>query len=149
MKPMRKRLIKKISKNKILDEVEKEYLEVRRNAERFNAFFPAFKGAFPQYKMEPSRTGRQFSLWIYLKDLEGFKDEKLADLMGYLLDKSPVHTSSNEYLANYNIDYKFEFNGFYIMVGAYIKSDSPTCRRIQVGEDTHYSVVPRYIIECD
>jgi hypothetical protein len=85
---------------------------------------------------------------FYMYDLEGFKHSKLESTLWYLstLDGERA-VKSEEYAASLNRDYRFKFDGFDVAVHAYVKSDSPTCRKVVV--DSKMVKQDVYAIQCD
>ena len=85
---------------------------------------------------------------FYMQNLEGFKHSKLESTLWFLgtLDGSRV-VRSKEYAESLNRDYRFEFDGFDVCIHAYVKSDSPTCRKVLV--DTKMVKQEVYAIQCD
>ena len=149
MRTINKRKFKKKEHDKLLEALNKDYEISAGNIKSLSAFMAKFKTRFPNEVLKPSRSGTDFSIWINKQNLTGLKDKILTELLEFLLDQNPKSNTTAEYLSNYNVDYKFFFKGFYVVIGAYIKHDSENCRRIVVGEDTHYSTTPRYQLVCD
>jgi hypothetical protein len=81
-----------------------------------------------------------------LRDLESFKDAKLLAVLEYVSVFTDTATSKDwaEYL---NRDFKFTSKTIDISIGAYVKEDSPTCRKVVVG--TEQQTIERYKIVCD
>jgi hypothetical protein len=46
-----------------------------------------------------------------------------------------------------NRDFKYDMGKYGVVLCAYVRDDSPTCRKIAVGSDTH--TVIKYEIQCD
>ena len=86
------------------------------------------------------------NVYVNMRDLESFKDAKLIAVLDYLSDLTETARSKDwaEYL---NIDYRFESNAVNVYLGAYVKEDSPTCRKVLVG--TELQTVAKYQIVCD
>ena len=89
-----------------------------------------------------------FAVNVNMRRLEGFKDQRLAQVLYAAMCISGVkEESSTDYAELLNRDYHFTFNGNSLNVSAWVKSDSPTCRKVKTGETM--KVVAEYKIECD
>jgi hypothetical protein len=100
------------------------------------------------------------SVYITLRRLEGFKDELLTRSIiavnDYAMDNGyKVFVYNSEDASFMNRDYRFVLSktddrydsNLDITIFAYVKSDSPTCRKVQIGETVE--IVPKYEIVCD
>jgi hypothetical protein len=83
---------------------------------------------------------------VYMRDLTGFKDERLTGLLSMLADIGITERTSDcaEIL---NRAYRFRVDDMNVRIDAYVMDESPTCRKVQIGEEIR--VVPKYQIECD
>jgi len=84
---------------------------------------------------------------LNLNDLESFKDQQLVDLLEFFTSKTDKVTTTDWTHRAVNRDYSFELDDVVVNIGAYVRSDSPTCRRVQTG--TEVQEVPQYKIVCD
>ena len=82
---------------------------------------------------------------VYLWKLDSFKDERLTTLLERLMDLADPEV--REYPEALNKDYRFDLGDARVHISAYVKSDSASCRRIQV--DTKTVEQPVYKIICD
>ena len=83
---------------------------------------------------------------LNLNGLEGFKDPQLLQLLEFFTARTDK--SSTRDWANYlNRDYTFELDDVMVNISAYVRSDSPTCRKVQTG--VKVEEVPQYEIVCD
>ena len=81
-----------------------------------------------------------------LNNLESFKDAKLVAVLEYVSvfsDTSP----SKDWAQFLNRDFKFTSKTIDVFIGAYVKEDSPTCRKVVIG--TELQTVEKYKIVCD
>ena len=88
------------------------------------------------------------TLRFYMRNLDGFKHSKLETVLWYLstLDGDrEVH--SEEWAQALNRDYRFKFSGFDVAVHAYVRDDSPTCRKVVI--DSKLVKQDVYAIQCD
>jgi hypothetical protein len=87
-------------------------------------------------------------LRVTLEDLESFKDDRLVSRLWYLSNLDGVREpKSSDWAMSLNRDYRFDFDGFSVTISAYVKSDSPTCRKVVIGSKTE--VINEYKIVCD
>jgi hypothetical protein len=82
---------------------------------------------------------------VYMWKLESFKDPRLTTMLERLMEHGEPRM--HEYPDAMNKDFIFELGDLRVRVNAYVKSDSATCRRIQV--DTKTVEEPVYKIICD
>jgi hypothetical protein len=85
-------------------------------------------------------------VYLQMRDLGSFKDAKLTAVLEYV--SVFTNTSTSKDWAQYlNRDFKFTSNTVDIHIGAYVKEDSPTCRKVLVG--TELQTVEKFKIVCD
>ena len=94
-------------------------------------------------------------LYVTMTDLDGFKDARLVDAIDRLMLCADWETETQDWAASLNRDFKFSvtttredgkriWNN--VTIAAYARSDSPTCRKVVVGQET--KVVDKYEIIC-
>ena len=83
---------------------------------------------------------------VTMMRLDSFKDERLTSFMDRLLDYD-ANPEVYEYADHLNKDFHFKLDGLTVRVTAYVKSDSPTCRKVQTGTKTVEQ--PIYQMVCD
>jgi hypothetical protein len=86
---------------------------------------------------------------VYMHELDSFKDDRLTTLMSRILDVvgSNANIVENDY-AQY--DYKsYRIRGSEVLfeITAYVKSDSPTCKKVMTGMEI--KEVPTYKFVCE
>jgi hypothetical protein len=89
----------------------------------------------------------QLSFTYSMYNLSSFKDSSLEDLLTKLLDNNFIPKETSDYPNILNKDFSFEKDNILIKIAAYVASDSPTCRKVKVGEEIQ--VVDKYEIQCD
>lgn len=95
-----------------------------------------------------SYDGSDVTITINMYELDGFKDQRLMQLMYAIMCLNDVKETSTEQYPEYlNCDYKFTVGKCRIQISAWVKKDSATCKRVKIGEKTH--VVAEYKIECE
>ena len=109
-----------------------------------------------------SPNSSSVNVYITLRGLNGFKDELLEKLITVVTDFGDsnfnhVKCTTDECAQVMNRNYNY---GFYstpersswnydiaVQISAYVSSDSPTCKKIKVGEEI--KVVDKFEIVCD
>jgi hypothetical protein len=90
------------------------------------------------------------SIYIVMYRLDSLKQRELVSLLAYLNDEAEKlegKTSTQDWAAAVNRDFKFETSKWEVSVSAYVKDDSETCRRVVVGTKMVEQV--QYEIACD
>ena len=85
-------------------------------------------------------------VYIAMYDLESFKDDRLAGALGYL-SETMDNMESEDWARSVNRDYRFKSSTHSVTISAYVRDDSPTCRRVLVG--TELQTVEKFEIVCD
>lgn len=87
-------------------------------------------------------------IYVSYRGATGFKDDGLMVAMSYLMgigfDDKGKGFESAEML---NREYEFAREDIHVKFDVYVRSDSPTCRKVVVGEET--TTYKTYKIECD
>ncbi len=83
---------------------------------------------------------------VNLNALESFKDTQLIGLLEFFSSKTEKVTTRDwpQYL---NRDYTFELDDVLVSISAFVRTDSPTCRKVQTGvkiEEVH-----QFELVCD
>lgn len=76
-----------------------------------------------------------------------FKDESIASAMQYLMDVGFTADKTYDVAELINREFVFNRNDIKVKLDVYVKSDSPTCRKVVTGETTQ--TIKTYAIECD
>jgi hypothetical protein len=90
------------------------------------------------------------SIYITMFDLDSLKQRELVTILAYLQDETDKlngKTTSEDWAIAVNRDFKFATDKWEVSVSAYVKDDSPTCRRVVVGTKMVEQV--QYEIACD
>jgi len=94
-----------------------------------------------------------FTIALTLRGIEGFKCPALSAVLEYCNEKcKPNTTSTSDWPESLNREFRFKLapefgDNCTVTVNAYVKSDSPTCRKVVVG--TTIEEVKKYEIQCD
>ena len=127
-----------ISKAKMLEE---KRMKIRAN---YSAIFKDLDLSVHNLYMRTSYY--KPSIEVSLNKLESFKDVQLVKLLDFFA--SQTEKMGTRDWANYlNRDYTFELEDVIINISAYVRSDSPTCRKVQVG--VKIEEVAQYELVCD
>ena len=83
---------------------------------------------------------------VNLNALESFKDSQLLGLLEFFSGKTEKVTTRDwpQYL---NRDFSFELDDVVVDISAYVRTDSPTCRKVQTG--VKVEEVPQFELVCD
>jgi hypothetical protein len=84
--------------------------------------------------------------YVSMRRLESFKDARLTDFLDKLVALDG-EMSSTDYASIMNRTFTCNFSDFQVYVDAYVKDDSPTCRKVVIG--TKIEEVLEYEIVCD
>ena len=84
---------------------------------------------------------------VSLNGLDGFRDPLLVEMLDFFTARTD-DVKTTDWTHHYvNRDYSFELDDVVVNISAYVRSDSPTCRKVQTG--INIQEVPQYKIVCD
>ena len=83
---------------------------------------------------------------VNLNALESFKDTQLMGLLEFFSSKTEK-TTTRDWPQYLNRDFSFELDDVVVDISAYVRSDSPTCRKVQTG--VKIEEVPQFELVCD
>ena len=91
------------------------------------------------------------AVYVTYRDLSGFKDLRLETTLEGLTFIGEA-MSTRDWPSLLNRDYTFHVpfadgSKIHVTVAAYVSDDSPTCRKVKVGEE--YKVVDKFELVCD
>ena len=90
---------------------------------------------------------------VYMRELDSFKDARLTSTISSAMDLIGDKVKETDFAQYEHKEYRISTNNIYaveqaeLQINAYVKSDSPTCRKIQIG--TEIKAVPKYKFECN
>lgn len=91
------------------------------------------------------------TLSMSMHDLDGLKSKQLCDVLERLVDADAVETK--DYASSLNRDYEFWFRlpdiWMRVRICAYVRSDSPTCRKVLVGTEERVVREEKFEIVCN
>lgn len=105
-------------------------------------------------------SGRTLHIQLYVRELEGFKDERLAGILMHWEFRNPSSQNIDEYAAVLTKEFRFTYDmpkanddddvtiRVQVLVEARVKSDSPSCHQVVIGY-TEAKPQPIYKIVCD
>lgn len=73
-------------------------------------------------------------LYITLFDLDGFKDVRLTDVLGALYEMTDT-VKEQEVAQFHEKVYTADVGDVHIRIAAYVKEDSETCKRVEIGRE--------------
>lgn len=89
-------------------------------------------------------------VYISMFSIDSFKQAELVNALGYLTEiteKDNGKITTEDWATAVNRDFRFETENWRVCINAYVKDDSPTCRRIVVGTEMVERTI--YEIACD
>jgi 23S rRNA G2069 N7-methylase RlmK/C1962 C5-methylase RlmI len=88
------------------------------------------------------------SIRIYTYGLESFKCDRVTSMLAVLETWKPiVQQEVRDYPSSINRAYTYKYEGMRVSLDVYVKSDSPTCRKVEIGEKVVVDKI--YEIQCD
>jgi hypothetical protein len=83
---------------------------------------------------------------VYANNLESFKSGRIVKIL-QVLEAFGTIEKTTDWPSLINRDYKYDMPKYEVNLCAYVKEDSPTCRKIAIGSETQ--TVVKYAIQCD
>jgi len=121
-----------------INEVKSKKLELRV---KYGRLFTDLPGSF-----SISLSCEKPVAYVIMRRLESFKDARLTNFLDKLVAMDG-EMSSTDYASIMNRSFTCNFSDFQVYVDAYVKDDSPTCRKVVIG--TRVEEVLDYEIVCD
>ena len=92
--------------------------------------------------------GLHLQITASLYDLRGMKDRKLTKVINHLIEREFEPVRTKDYVSEdlINRDFVFAKGDITVRIHAYVRDDSKSCKRVQIGEEI--SVRPKYEIVC-
>jgi len=98
----------------------------------------------------PSVNVPRVSATIRIRDLDSFKDDSLVSLLEALDNMGlAVETQDYTHSESPNREFRYETNDYRLTVDAWVKSDSPLCKRVKTGETVRTVIDEQWQIECN
>jgi methyl coenzyme M reductase subunit D len=121
-----------------INEVKSKKLELRV---KYGRLFTDLPGSF-----SISLSCEKPVAYVSMRRLESFKDARLTDFLDKLVAMDG-EMSSTDYASIMNRSFTCNFSDFQVYVDAYVKDNSPTCRKVVIG--SKIEEVLEYEIVCD
>ena len=121
-----------------INEVKSKKLELRV---KYGRLFTDLPGSF-----SISLSCEKPVAYVSMRRLESFKDARLTDFLDKLVAMEG-EMSSTDYASIMNRSFTCNFSDFQVYVYAYVKDNSPTCRKVVIG--SKIEEVLEYEIVCD
>ena len=86
------------------------------------------------------------TLYIHMSNLESFKSERITRVL-QVLEAFGTSVGTKDWASIVNRDFKYAMGKYDVTLCAYVREDSPTCRKVAVGSETQ--TVVKYEIQCD
>jgi hypothetical protein len=90
--------------------------------------------------------GRVPTFYMSINNTEGFTDPHVVSALEFLT-REFSDCSTQDYASSLGRSYQFERPDMRVELVVYVKGDSPTCKRVEVGEET--VVQKKYKIVCE
>ena len=98
----------------------------------------------------PSVNVPRVSATIRIRDLDSFKDDNLVSLLEALDNMGlAVETKDYAHTESPNREFRYETDDYRLTVDAWVKSDSPYCKRIKTGESVRTVIDEQWVLECN
>ena len=100
-----------------------------------------------------TRDNNRVQFVVYMHELDSFKDERLTSTISSAMELIGDKVKETDFAQYEHKEYRISTNNIYaveqaeLQINAYVKTDSPTCRKIQIG--TEIKAVPKYKFECN
>jgi len=121
-----------------INEVKSKKLELRV---KYGRLFTDLPGSF-----SISLSCEKPVAYVSMRRLESFKDARLTNFLDKLVAMDG-EMSSTDYASIMNRSFTCNFSDFQVYVDAYVKDNSPTCRKVVIG--SKIEEVLEYEIVCD
>ena len=86
------------------------------------------------------------TIYVHARGLESFKTGRIVGML-QVLEALGTAKSTEDWASSINRDFEYTMSNYNVMFCAFVKEDSPTCRKIEVGTETQ--TIVKYAIQCD
>ena len=107
-------------------------------------------GYYANHEYVPSTSVSRVDATIRIRDLDSFKDDNLVSLLE-ALDNMGLEVETKDYAGNEspNREFRYATDDYHLTVDAWVKSDSPYCKRVKTGETVRTVVHEEWKLECN
>ena len=86
------------------------------------------------------------TIYVHARGLESFKTGRIVGML-QVLEALGTAKSTEDWASSINRDFEYTMSNYNVMFCAFVKEDSATCRKIEVGTETQ--TIVKYAIQCD
>jgi len=94
-----------------------------------------------------SMFGDRIHFNVYMRELDSFKDERLLYILNNAIETISDKVREQDYAQYDHKEYYITTDDVNICITAYVKEDSPTCKKIMTGMEV--KEVPTYKFVCE
>ena len=107
-------------------------------------------GYYENHAYVPSTSVPRVNATIRIRDLDSFKDDNLVSLLE-ALDNMGLAVETKDYAISEspNREFRYATDDYHLTVDAWVKSDSPFCKRVKTGETVRTVVDEQWVLECN
>ena len=107
-------------------------------------------GYYTNHEYVPSTSVSRVDATIRIRDLDSFKDDNLVSLLE-ALDNMGLAVETKDYAGSEspNREFRYATDDYHLTVDAWVKSDSPFCKRVKTGETVRTVVHEEWKLECN
>lgn len=84
---------------------------------------------------------------VYMRELDSFKDERLLSILNTAMETISDKVKEQDYAQYDHKEYYINTDDVNLCITAYVKEDSPTCKKIMTGMEI--KEVPTYKFVCE
>jgi hypothetical protein len=94
-----------------------------------------------------SMFGDRIHFNVYMRELDSFKDERLLSILNTAMETISDSVREKDYAQYDHKEYYINTDDVNLCITAYVKEDSPTCKKIMTGMEV--KEVPTYKFVCE
>jgi hypothetical protein len=94
-----------------------------------------------------SMFGDRIHFNVYMRELDSFKDERLLSILNTAIETISDSVREKDYAQYDHKEYYINTDDVNLCITAYVKEDSPTCKKIMTGMEV--KEVPTYKFVCE
>ena len=107
-------------------------------------YAPMFANLTDNDQLFVSLYGDRIHFNLYMRELSSFKDDRLTSILSYAIDTITSEVKEKDYAQYDHKEYRLYSDEVYLDITAYVKEDSPTCKKIMEVKE-----VPTYKFVCE
>jgi hypothetical protein len=110
-------------------------------------YAPLFANFTSNDQLYVSIFGDRIHFNVYMRDLDSFKDERLLSILNNAMETISDSVKEQDYALYDHKEYYIKSDDVNLCITAYVKEDSPTCKKIMTGMEV--KEVPTYKFVCE